>query len=129
MDWHGHVYRKKAKDTMAQNWLKIRQTILHRDNYVCLCCDRKFLIKELTVHHVIPRSEGGADDPSNLVTLCKPCHDLVEVSGSRSIVDILALTPAEVPAEPGVVVNTVRNESFERPEWHKWVYGGQRHKF
>ena len=26
------------------------------------------------VHHLIPRSLGGSDDPSNLVTLCDGCH-------------------------------------------------------
>jgi 5-methylcytosine-specific restriction endonuclease McrA len=25
-------------------------------------------------HHIVPRSEGGGDDPINLVTLCTPCH-------------------------------------------------------
>lgn len=25
-------------------------------------------------HHMIPRSAGGSDDASNLITLCQPCH-------------------------------------------------------
>lgn len=34
------------------------------------------LYTHLTVHHIIPRSEGGSHDLVNLVTLCRPCHDL-----------------------------------------------------
>jgi 5-methylcytosine-specific restriction endonuclease McrA len=30
--------------------------------------------RELHVHHIVPRSEGGTDALSNLVTLCHVCH-------------------------------------------------------
>src|SRR5215469_3749905 len=29
---------------------------------------------ELDVHHLLPRSAGGPDEPSNLITLCDGCH-------------------------------------------------------
>ena len=32
----------------------------------------------MSPHHIIPRSEGGTDDPKNIVHLCKVCHDIVE---------------------------------------------------
>ena len=32
----------------------------------------------LAAHHVIPRAEGGADHPSNLVALCASCHARLE---------------------------------------------------
>jgi HNH endonuclease len=25
-------------------------------------------------HHIVPRANGGSDDPENLITLCFPCH-------------------------------------------------------
>lgn len=28
----------------------------------------------LNVHHIKPVSEGGGDEPENLITLCKDCH-------------------------------------------------------
>lgn len=31
----------------------------------------------LEVHHVVPRSAGGANDVANLVTLCSRCHGFV----------------------------------------------------
>jgi 5-methylcytosine-specific restriction endonuclease McrA len=32
----------------------------------------------LAAHHVIPRAEGGADDPANLIALCASCHARLE---------------------------------------------------
>ena len=37
----------------------------------CVRCGGNF---RLSAHHVIPRAEGGADHPSNLVALCVTCH-------------------------------------------------------
>ena len=31
----------------------------------------------LVKHHIVPRSEGGSNDASNLVALCRNCHWLV----------------------------------------------------
>jgi hypothetical protein len=33
--------------------------------------------KELNHHHLVPRANGGSEEPENLVTLCAECHDLV----------------------------------------------------
>jgi hypothetical protein len=52
-----------------------RDAILCRDNYTCQSCGKYKNQQDLEVHHVIPRSEGGKDAPTNLVTLCKHCHD------------------------------------------------------
>ncbi len=37
----------------------------------CVKCGR---LEKLVVHHIIPRSEGGRNDPSNLELLCEECH-------------------------------------------------------
>lgn len=52
-----------------------RSAILHRDNYTCQCCGKKNC--RLDVHHIIYRSNGGNNDESNLITLCKDCHEKV----------------------------------------------------
>lgn len=36
------------------------------------------------VHHIIPLSQGGGNDESNLMSLCKSCHSRITVeSGDR----------------------------------------------
>ncbi len=44
-----------------------------RDGYQCQLCKSR-VISDLRVHHIIPRSRGGSDQPKNLVTVCVGCH-------------------------------------------------------
>ena len=46
--------------------------ILTRDRHSCRKCKKKSL--KLQVHHIIKRSNGGTDIPSNGLTLCEKCH-------------------------------------------------------
>lgn len=48
--------------------------VLNRDNYTCQCCKGKHKDSKLEVHHIIFRSQGGSDEPENLITLCHTCH-------------------------------------------------------
>ena len=48
-----------------------RRLVLQRDNHRCTQCGAT---SDLEVHHIVPRAEGGTNDPDNLVTLCANCH-------------------------------------------------------
>jgi hypothetical protein len=124
-DWHLTVYKKDKKDIL-EDWHEIRKSILERDEYRCFRCESTNR-KNLTVHHIIPRSEGGKENRNNLITLCGNCHDLVEVSGFRSLVEIIASADFSPILEKEIKeVHKRVEEDFERPEWHKYVYGGVR---
>jgi hypothetical protein len=45
-----------------------------RDGYICAYCARKFKFVDLTRDHVVPRSRGGRDIWTNVVTACGPCN-------------------------------------------------------
>lgn len=49
----------------------IRKGIYRREGYRCALCDDTH---GLQIHHIIPRSKGGSDDPANLICLCWRCH-------------------------------------------------------
>lgn len=51
-----------------------REYVLFRDNHTCQLCKGKKKDPVLNVHHLVYRSLGGTDAPSNLMTLCKSCH-------------------------------------------------------
>ena len=54
------------------NGLKVnRNRIYRRDGYECVYCGSK---KELTLDHVIPKSKGGKNEWTNLVTSCFNCN-------------------------------------------------------
>lgn len=72
---------------------KQRMRVLVRDNFCCQApgC-RVNRLSRLTVHHIIPRSEGGLDNLDNLITLCYEHHALY-----HAVVD-----PVEGDPEPTV---------------------------
>ena len=52
--------------------LKInRNRIFKRDNHQCVYCGSR---RDLTLDHVIPKSRGGSNDWTNLVTSCARCN-------------------------------------------------------
>ncbi|MHA6643675.1 RecQ family ATP-dependent DNA helicase [Mesorhizobium sp. A623] len=55
-------------------WREIRLQVLKRDNYRCVSCSTPVKSSEADIHHLLPRSMGGTDELSNLVTLCDGCH-------------------------------------------------------
>jgi 5-methylcytosine-specific restriction endonuclease McrA len=54
-----------------QRYLEIRSKVLLRDHFRCQECN---YYQHLEVHHIIPRSKGGSDELTNLITLCQRCH-------------------------------------------------------
>lgn len=48
-----------------------RKNVYKRDGYRCALCDDP---RRIQVHHVVFRSQGGADGEMNLITLCPRCH-------------------------------------------------------
>ena len=50
----------------------VRYFVFARDSYTCQVCKKKGKI--LNTHHIIYRSHGGTDAPSNLISVCTDCH-------------------------------------------------------
>ena len=58
-----------------------RHEVFHRDGSRCTflnehrerCSERKYI----EVHHILPVSRGGSNDPSNLTTMCAHHHELI----------------------------------------------------
>lgn len=75
---------KSNHDTKA--WRLIRRRILKRDRYRCRVFDCSVTgAKNLSVHHITPRDEGGKDEDSNLITLCHKHHDEIELACVRQV--------------------------------------------
>jgi hypothetical protein len=53
---------------------KLRFEILKRDGFACGYCGATPQQRELHIDHKIPVSDGGTDDPDNLVTACADCN-------------------------------------------------------
>lgn len=113
----------------SDEWTDLRRQTFDRDKQKCLRCDKKFSLIDLNAHHMIPRAEGGADDTTNLVTLCEPCHDIVEIAEYRTKADIMAsYDNDQVEKDDTPETEDWDDDPYNRPIWHRWVYGGVRHR-
>lgn len=122
-DWHQEVY-KKNQDPIAENWIHLAGRIKNRDHYRCKRCGKTKPAKYLTVHHIIPRPEGSNEE-RNLITLCSPCHDYVELNQIRSWDEIVSSKIKQPKRSQVIKQDRETSETFERPAWHGWVYGGE----
>lgn len=66
----------------TKEWQRRREEIRRRDLYMCAACKAagRPETRALEVHHIVPlaREYGRRLDGGNLLTLCKPCHELAE---------------------------------------------------
>jgi 5-methylcytosine-specific restriction endonuclease McrA len=63
-------YEKVPKQTVKFN----RRNIFARDGNQCQYCGRKFPTSELSLDHVVPRSQGGQTTWENIVCACVGCN-------------------------------------------------------
>ena len=52
-----------------------RDCLFRRDRHLCAYCGNVFSENALTVEHVIPKSKGGANVWTNVVTACGSCNN------------------------------------------------------
>jgi 5-methylcytosine-specific restriction endonuclease McrA len=64
------VYDKLPKATIKFN----RKNIFARDNNKCQYCGKKVPTSELSLDHVIPRTQGGTSNWKNIVCACTNCN-------------------------------------------------------
>ena len=53
----------------------LRQEIADRDGWSCCWCNKELLPKTATLEHLLARSRGGSNSPSNLRLSCAPCNN------------------------------------------------------
>ena len=96
-----------------QSWEQIRNAVLSRDVFTCRQCATRFPASELDVHHLIPRKQGGADDPGNLITLCDGCHaarhPALQVGLARRMLERWALRLARLVDSQKLVPDTAED--------------------
>lgn len=66
---NSHASKRAHKAPTLDN-----ETLFERDGNICAYCAKRFKFYDLTRDHVIPRSKGGKDIWTNVVTACGPCN-------------------------------------------------------
>ena len=69
------LLRRKSRKLQLKINNKIKKTYY---KYImmapCYYCKYVFLINNLTIEHLVPRSIGGSNDISNITLACAPCN-------------------------------------------------------
>ncbi|GAB4559325.1 MAG: HNH endonuclease [Anaerolineae bacterium] len=94
-----------------------RRTVMARDHYTCQYCGAQPGRADLTIDHVIPRSQGGETTWDNVVTACRPCN---QRKGNRTP-EQAGMTPLSHPARPRYVALAFLGETAEVHVWHKYL--------
>lgn len=73
MKWPSVIARidvKKIKENV-----KLRpEALYYRDHGVCMYCEKKITLHEMTCDHVYPKSYGGKYEWTNIVSACPKCN-------------------------------------------------------
>ena len=99
---HGTDYQQGAQFGFEN----VRAYVLTRDEHQCYF--KKPCSKKLHVHHIVFRSQGGSDAPSNLVTLCEKHHQQVH-AGKIKVNAIL-----HKPLKSATAMNIVRSQILQK---------------
>lgn len=103
-----------------------KNVIVGRDRCVCQYCGKQFPTEDLTMDHVVPRSQNGQTRWENVVCACFNCN---QKKGGR--------TPAEagmklirVPKKPATVIDvSIKANLREVPsEWNDYYWNAELEK-
>jgi 5-methylcytosine-specific restriction endonuclease McrA len=62
-------HRKKTKR------FYLLQGLIVRDNDICVFCNKKLRLFEMTLEHIVPKSLGGYNYANNLTISCRKCNN------------------------------------------------------
>jgi 5-methylcytosine-specific restriction endonuclease McrA len=94
-----------------------------RDNYCCQYCGQRYRSSELTMDHVVPRSQGGQRTFENIVSACRPCNN----KKADKSCDEVGMFPLSAPAAPRGLpfVSSVTRGAKVPEEWAPFLHSAR----
>ncbi|MCC8073684.1 MAG: HNH endonuclease [Clostridiales bacterium] len=83
-------YERNGRDShhgkrYGRNWHKIRKAYVNAHPLCERCAENGRYVKVEEVHHIKPLADGGTNEESNLMSLCRKCHAEIHAQmGTRS---------------------------------------------
>jgi 5-methylcytosine-specific restriction endonuclease McrA len=109
------AFRRHAKPVKFS-----RVNIYARDHYRCQYCGKRASMHELTYDHVVPRSQGGRTEWTNIVTCCYECNRRKGGRTPKQAGMHLSSQPTQPNWVPAVVI---RISTRSVPEaWRDYLY-------
>ena len=124
--------RKPSKRTRSRyqprngRWIKreIRLALYVRDGFRCLYCGKDLRHTtpcDVTLDHLLPRSAGGGDEATNLVTCCRSCNSSRKdrpwvdyaPGGARERIEQLRYEPLNLELARALIAGTAGDPELE----------------
>ena len=77
--YNDYQRRPEIKKKYAGAWRKIRKRYVEKHPLCEMCLREGKYVPVDEVHHILPASRGGTHDESNLMSLCRSCHNKIHI--------------------------------------------------
>lgn len=95
-----------------------RANVIFRDNSQCQYCAKYFPPDTLTMDHVIPKSRGGDNSWTNIVTACKKCN---QRKGNKTPIEA-GMHPINTPRRPKANILRHLKKDQISPIWKDYLW-------
>lgn len=87
------AFKKKRNHAKDAAWAKARQKVMSKSNGLCYAkIDGVCGGRAEHVHHIKRRSQGGTNEPNNLLICCHACHEWIhrnpEEAATKGFLDL-----------------------------------------
>ena len=80
---HYELPEEKPGKPRQRSWHTIRKAVYERDGAICHVCGAGVLWLNYECGHIVDRADGGPDELSNVVTMCRTCNRLKSCHETR----------------------------------------------
>ena len=103
-----------------------RQALYDRAGGKCEYCGREIEYHEMQLHHVVPVSMNGTNNPHNLMCLCSECHHLIHGNAvvNHDLIEKKLREHPEVRKHGAKHLYEEVKENRKRKVLHKWKVPG-----
>ena len=63
----------------GRSWKRIRDRYIQEHPFCERCFKEGTMVRAEEVHHILPVSQGGTNESSNLMALCQSCHTKIHI--------------------------------------------------
>ena len=75
--YNQHERDPASNKRYGRAWKRIRDRYVHKHPLCEQCLKKGRYVAVEEVHHILPLSEGGTNEESNLMSLCRSCHEKI----------------------------------------------------
>ena len=103
-----------------------RQALYDRAGGKCEYCGREIEYRGMQLHHVVPVSMNGTNNPHNLMCLCSECHHLIHGNAvvNHDLIEKKLREHPEVRKHGAKHLYEEVKENRKRKVLHKWKVPG-----